>query len=201
MSEEEDWEVEAICDDRVRGRAGRQYLVKWKGFPESENSWQSAADLAGAPLLVADYLAEKARQKEGEGKKKAPKPKAAGKEVKGKDKDKPEPGVKDKKKREVEAESGGKDAKRKKKEKPEPEPEPEPAPKAKRGKKKKLQSDGSNSPVKTTLSIRYDAARNLYFTVVTEDGATKELTKEEFYALSPAKYLETLELLKQGATD
>ena len=35
--EEEEYQVEAILDKRVRGRK-TQYFLKWKGYPDSENT-------------------------------------------------------------------------------------------------------------------------------------------------------------------
>jgi hypothetical protein len=37
---EEEYEVDQIMDSRKHGREGAlQYLVKWKGYPDSENQW------------------------------------------------------------------------------------------------------------------------------------------------------------------
>jgi hypothetical protein len=59
-SEDQEYEVEGIVKDRLRG--GRPlYFVKWKGFPPSENTWEPADHLNAE--LIADYLARK-----GEGK-------------------------------------------------------------------------------------------------------------------------------------
>jgi hypothetical protein len=58
MSEEADegeWEVEAIVNSRKRkGRV--QYLVKWLGFSDSENSWQYEEDLVNCPEKVEEYI-------------------------------------------------------------------------------------------------------------------------------------------------
>jgi Chromo (CHRromatin Organisation MOdifier) domain len=46
--------VERIEDSRVqRGRL--QYLVKWKGYPPSDNTWEAATDLRNAPELVDEF--------------------------------------------------------------------------------------------------------------------------------------------------
>ena len=55
---EEEYEVEMIINDRYlrQGRKKkRQFLVKWKGYPHSENSWVSEEDMH-APGLLTDYL-------------------------------------------------------------------------------------------------------------------------------------------------
>ena len=52
---EEEFEVEAIVNHRHYGRGRRlQYLVKWKGYPEADNSWEPA-DQVFAPELVTRY--------------------------------------------------------------------------------------------------------------------------------------------------
>ncbi len=33
------YEVEAILADQ-QGKQGREYFIKWKGYPDSENSWE-----------------------------------------------------------------------------------------------------------------------------------------------------------------
>src|SRR6266403_1469975 len=52
---EEEYEVEQIVAHRVFRRSKRlQYLIKWKGYPESDNSWEPA-DQVHAPDLVKHY--------------------------------------------------------------------------------------------------------------------------------------------------
>lgn len=51
----EEYEVEKILKHRSR-RGRRQYLVKWVGYPDTENSWITGQDLH-APDLLRDYLA------------------------------------------------------------------------------------------------------------------------------------------------
>ena len=47
---EEEYEVEEIIDERINRRK-RQYLVKWTGYPASENSWVNEKDLHSPELL------------------------------------------------------------------------------------------------------------------------------------------------------
>ena len=62
-NEEEDrFEVEAILDKRIikkEGRLGRgkevQYLIKWKGYPDSENTWEKQSNLDQCQQLVDEY--------------------------------------------------------------------------------------------------------------------------------------------------
>ena len=43
---EEEYEVEKILDQRHFGRRRKlQYLIKWKGYPDSENQWVDATDV------------------------------------------------------------------------------------------------------------------------------------------------------------
>src|SRR6266481_5644391 len=52
---EEEYEVEQIVAHRTFGRSQRlQYLIKWKGYPKSDNSWEPA-DQVHAPDLVKCY--------------------------------------------------------------------------------------------------------------------------------------------------
>jgi hypothetical protein len=57
---EEEYEVEEIISDRTIRRK-RQYLVKWNGYPSSENTWVAAKDLH-APELLRDYHDSKGRK-------------------------------------------------------------------------------------------------------------------------------------------
>src|SRR6202790_4614841 len=52
---EEEYEVERIIESRRFGRNRKvQYLVKWKGYPDSENQWVNWDDME-APDLLADF--------------------------------------------------------------------------------------------------------------------------------------------------
>src|SRR6266436_3675674 len=52
---EEEYEVERIVAHRTFGRSkSLQYLIKWKGYPESDNSWEPS-DQVHAPDLVKYY--------------------------------------------------------------------------------------------------------------------------------------------------
>ena len=51
---EPEWEVEKILDAKfVHGSL--KYLVKWLGWPDTENSWQDEIDLENAPEIIADF--------------------------------------------------------------------------------------------------------------------------------------------------
>ncbi|KAI8929738.1 hypothetical protein BC831DRAFT_259471 [Entophlyctis helioformis] len=53
-ADEEEYEVERILDHRKR-RGKTEYLVKWKDYPDSENSWAWEDDMQ-APEIIAAYL-------------------------------------------------------------------------------------------------------------------------------------------------
>ena len=55
IDEEEEQEIEHILAHRYFGKKKRlQYLIKWKGFPESENEWVSPLHMH-APDLIRQY--------------------------------------------------------------------------------------------------------------------------------------------------
>ncbi|GAA5959299.1 hypothetical protein JCM10213_008100 [Rhodosporidiobolus nylandii] len=47
---EQEWTVEAIVDEKGRGRA-LHYLVKWAGYPDSDNSWEPPANVKDTAAL------------------------------------------------------------------------------------------------------------------------------------------------------
>ena len=54
--EDEDYEVETILQSHLSpNRRGIQYLIKWKGYPDSENSWLSATAMKHAQELVHTF--------------------------------------------------------------------------------------------------------------------------------------------------
>lgn len=52
----EEFEVEEILDKRRRGR-GVQYLVKWKGYPDYEASWEPLRNLTNALEAIEEFEA------------------------------------------------------------------------------------------------------------------------------------------------
>ena len=50
-----EWEVEYIKDSRLRGGVAMQYLVKWKGYPHEESTWEPACNLEHAAEAVAEF--------------------------------------------------------------------------------------------------------------------------------------------------
>jgi len=74
------YEIEAILDAK-RGATGSTrigYLVKWKGYPNEENSWVDERDAGGAKELISEYWLRHGKKKsERAGRKSDPKLKAA----------------------------------------------------------------------------------------------------------------------------
>ena len=60
--EEGHYEIERILKDRpTRNRKSTEYLVKWKDYPEAENSWIPQKELSHAQELLANYKKSKTR--------------------------------------------------------------------------------------------------------------------------------------------
>ncbi|GAA5994049.1 hypothetical protein JCM11641_000613, partial [Rhodosporidiobolus odoratus] len=58
---EKEYEVEAIVDGKRRGRT-RKFLVRWKGYPDSENTWEGVGNVEDTVAL--DEWEEKKRRGE-----------------------------------------------------------------------------------------------------------------------------------------
>ena len=54
-----EYEVEAIIAHRQadrRGRGAREYLVRWKNFDASEDTWEPPGNLENAEEILVEYL-------------------------------------------------------------------------------------------------------------------------------------------------
>ena len=61
---EQEFEVEKILDAQPRGRGRKMhFLVKWKGYPTSNNSWEPRENLH-TDRLITEYNKKKQRQAE-----------------------------------------------------------------------------------------------------------------------------------------
>merc|ERR1712228_172201 len=52
MAEEEEYTVEKILDKRTRG-GKTEYLIKWEGYPDSENTWEPDENLDCPEIISA----------------------------------------------------------------------------------------------------------------------------------------------------
>ena len=68
VDNEEEWEVEEVLDQRTK-RNQVQYLVKWKGYPFQDATWESAQNLAHAPQKIAEFQGKLASSSKLKGKK------------------------------------------------------------------------------------------------------------------------------------
>lgn len=56
IEDEQEWEVEDIVDSRLHGRDKQlQYYVKWKGYPDADNSWEPKRNLQNAGDKITEF--------------------------------------------------------------------------------------------------------------------------------------------------
>lgn len=60
--EEEEYEVEKILDKRTKG-SKTEYYIKWKNYPDSENTWEPDENL-DCPELISSFEAKWKEKKE-----------------------------------------------------------------------------------------------------------------------------------------
>jgi hypothetical protein len=66
IEDDVEYEVEEILDSRI-SRRRLLYLVKWKGYPESENSWEPVINVKNASLLIKQFHAHYLEKSKGLG--------------------------------------------------------------------------------------------------------------------------------------
>ena len=56
IRDKEQYEVEQVLDKHNYGHwKKKQYLVKWKGYPDSDNQWLDAKEMENAQELIAEF--------------------------------------------------------------------------------------------------------------------------------------------------
>ena len=56
VGEEEQYKVEQVLDERIYGHwKKKQYLVKWKGYPDSDNQWLDTKNMENTQELIAEF--------------------------------------------------------------------------------------------------------------------------------------------------
>ena len=56
VGQEEHYKVEQVLDEHMYGHwKKKQYLVKWKGYPDSDNQWVDAKDMENVQELIAKF--------------------------------------------------------------------------------------------------------------------------------------------------
>ena len=54
ISGEEEWEVEDIIDSRNKNGV-KEFLVHWKGYPETERTWELEMNITNAKQILKTY--------------------------------------------------------------------------------------------------------------------------------------------------
>jgi len=63
-TENDEFVVEKILSCRTKSNGKKEYLLKWKGYPESENSWEPEENM-GCQELIAEFHRQQVRNKTG----------------------------------------------------------------------------------------------------------------------------------------
>ena len=55
---DEEYEVESIVAERKGPRGRQEYRVRWKGYGESDDTWEPMKNLSGVKRLVEEFRAQ-----------------------------------------------------------------------------------------------------------------------------------------------
>jgi hypothetical protein len=58
MDGTEMWKVERVLSHRIAKNGSTEYLIKWHGYPDSDNSWEPSSGV-NAPDAINEYLAQR----------------------------------------------------------------------------------------------------------------------------------------------
>ena len=56
--QEDEYEVEAILDERAGKRGSKEYLIKWRGWPIEDATWEGTAALTGCKAILREWKAK-----------------------------------------------------------------------------------------------------------------------------------------------
>ena len=62
LKKQDEWEVEHLLDRRGSG-PNEEFLVKWRGFPKEEATWEPIANLENSKALVQAYRSSEAKRR------------------------------------------------------------------------------------------------------------------------------------------
>jgi hypothetical protein len=61
---QENFEDDVFEVEKILQQKGQQFLVKWKGYPSSDNTWEPLKNLTNCRLLLREFQARgRSRQK------------------------------------------------------------------------------------------------------------------------------------------
>ena len=61
IKEEEEWEIKDIIDSRTRNRV-KEYLIHWKEYPNSEQTWELEKNLGNLKQVLNAYKRRQERE-------------------------------------------------------------------------------------------------------------------------------------------
>jgi hypothetical protein len=59
---QENFEEDVFEVEKILKQEGQRYLIKWKGYPDSENTWEPLKNLTNCRLLLQSFHQEQAKE-------------------------------------------------------------------------------------------------------------------------------------------